>query len=146
MGLQRFTVRLLTGGRCLIKTNKFFFKIMTTFLPSTKHSHKPLPTLIQIHGLSFIICCYMHACIYTCITTCNLLNLYNETLRGMYRTDHLALDNRLLCFSPEKTPSLALGSPLCRVEPSWTFPLWNLPLVSSILVQLTFGRSSWCIF
>lgn len=41
---------------------------------------------------------------------CNLFNMYNVTHMYDFRADHLALDNRLVCFSLEEVilPTLSI--------------------------------------
>jgi hypothetical protein len=97
--------------------------------------------------LHICICTYTYSsesnllsCLYVCCVTC----IY------VFRANHLALGNQLVCSLPWGGPPLSLSqissmacSSACRVETLWALPCvtWHV-----ILVQLTFGQSCWWDF
>lgn len=137
----------------------FYFwgcNLIATFLPSHSCSKPfliPLPDSFKFM-ISFFINCYcMHVyiCLYIHIAKQNLQSSHNATCMYIFRSDHLILDNLLVCSSLGKTTSPApriaqLPIVICvGLRPHGLFPFYGM-FVSIILVQLMFMWSYWWDF
>lgn len=107
---------------------RLYYKYIMLFFPflHLKPSHISFLASLQIHGLLFFNCCYIHICMYLCIPKYNLLCLYGVTCIYVQKADHQILEKWLVYLSLEETtPTLSLPSYLQFFLQGWTS--WAFP-------------------
>lgn len=94
------TSRVMDSCNIFLLLSCISFTIFSLTFHSSKHSHIPLPTLLQIHDLffnQFLLYAYMH--LYTYIHTYTNTDLLAHKMLPIYVfiVDFWALSNKLLC-------------------------------------------------